>query len=90
MTPPRETSDHTLLFTPPKEVIICQNWQDEDDDVSILNDNPDDDDIEVLFLPQSTYDVLMPLFDELYIDEQSTNNDKDHQKQDGQEGARAA
>ena len=81
-TPLRENSDSTVLFTPPKEVMICQNWQDEDDDVSILNDNPDDDDIEVLFLPQSTYDVLMPLFDELYIDEHNTNETN--------EGARAA
>lgn len=83
-TPPCESSDHALLFTPPKEVIICHDWQ---DDVSVLNDNPDDDDIEVLFLPQSTYDVLMPLFDELYIDEV---NDGQDEKRDGPDGARAA
>jgi hypothetical protein len=63
-----KTTDTTMLDVPlktPQEISYPNDWE---DDVSVLNDNPEEDDIEVLYLPQSTYDVLMPLFDELYID----------------------
>jgi len=58
-----EPLDLSFLQTP-QEIDIPETW---DDDVSVLQDNPEDDNIEVLYLPRSTYDVLVPLFDELYI-----------------------
>ncbi|KAL3943603.1 MAG: hypothetical protein SGBAC_002312 [Bacillariaceae sp.] len=64
--------DLSFLATP-TTVELPQNWS---DDVSVLNDNPEEDDIEVLYLPTSTYNVLVPLFDELYIDE-STNQEEE-------------
>jgi hypothetical protein len=42
-------------------------YEDWNDDVSLLHDDPDDDDDELL--PSSTYDVLVPLLDEMYKDE---------------------
>jgi hypothetical protein len=44
---------------PPLEISIL-DLSDSDDDVSVLNDNPDEDDQDVL--PQPTYDVLQTLF----------------------------
>ena len=82
-----ENTNPDLFLAPPKEVVRYQDWQ---DDVSVLNDNPDDDDIECLFLPQSTYDVLMPLFNDLYIHEEPNNTiENQDQRQDGSD-ARAA
>jgi len=46
----------------------------EDDDVSLLQDDPDEDDAQLL--PQSTYNVLLPLMDELYSDESSVDEKK--------------
>jgi hypothetical protein len=57
----------------PQEISYANDWE---DDVSVLNDNPEEDDIEVLYLPQSTYDVLMPLFDELYIDSEEEEKEE--------------
>ena len=50
---------------PPTTVYaLCEDWG---DDVSLLNDDPDDDDDQLL--PPSTYDVLVPLLDEMGKDE---------------------
>lgn len=66
-----------VLSLIPQEVsyptLDSSSWE---DDVSILNDNPEEDDIEVLYLPRSTYDVLVPLFDELFIDEEEKEQDE--------------
>jgi hypothetical protein len=74
------TPVHSIPLLPteeiPQEIIYPNDWE---DDVSILNDNPDDDDIEILFLPRSTYDVLMPLFDELYIDDSNEEEGKEEE-----------
>lgn len=43
--------------------MVASSW---DDDVSVLNDDPDEDDDQLL--PRSTYDVLAPLLDEMYND----------------------
>lgn len=72
----------TLSESIPQDIVFGDDWE---DDVSVLNDNPEEDDIEILFLPQSTYDVLMPLFDELDIE---GDNEVDHD--DGGGPARAA
>ena len=53
-------------------------------------DNPDDDDIEVLFLPRSTYDVLMPLFDELFIDDSREEENKEEEEDYHPDGNRAS
>lgn len=50
---------------PPAEVLILVD--DESDAVSLLCDDPDEDDDQLL--PSSTYDVLVPLLDEMYKDE---------------------
>lgn len=42
------------------------------DDVSLLNDDPDEDDDQLL--PSSTYDVLAPLLDEMYKDESEVDD----------------
>jgi hypothetical protein len=63
-----------VSLTTPQEISYLNDWE---DDVSVLNDNPEEDDIEVLYLPQSTYDVLMPLFDELYI----TDNEEEEKEE---------
>lgn len=78
---------NTNALEPPKIVSYFRDW---DDDVSLLNDDPDDDDIEIL--PQPTYDVLATLFDELYIaDESEVEPDGDEEDDDGGlNGARAA
>jgi len=80
-----EPLDLSFLETP-QEIDIPQAW---DDDVSVLQDNPEDDNIQVLYLPRSTYDVLMPLFDELYIGHEEGNatttlppNEEDRQDQE--------
>jgi hypothetical protein len=70
--------DLSFLETP-TEVNVPHDWSDE---VSLLNDNPEEDDIEVLYLPRSTYDVLSPLFDELFIDTSQEDDDDDHQEED--------
>mmetsp|Transcript_141503 Transcript_141503/g.200413 ORF Transcript_141503/g.200413 Transcript_141503/m.200413 type:complete len:159 (+) Transcript_141503:220-696(+) len=49
---------------PPTVITISSHW---DDDVSVLNDDPDEDDDQLL--PRSTYDVLAPLLDAMYNDE---------------------
>lgn len=63
----QQSSPVALEIEIPREVLFQDTW---DDDVSVLHDNPEEDDIEVLYLPRSTYDVLMPLFPELYIDDE--------------------
>jgi len=75
--------DLSFLETP-TEIEIPHDWSDEE--VSLLNDNPEEDDIEVLYLPRSTYDVLVPLFDELYIDADATQD----ATPSGQEGSQAS
>ena len=61
---------------PPEAVSFLNDWQ---DDVSLLNDDPDDDD--VALLPHSTCNVLAPLLDEMYKDESEAdwddNDDED-------------
>ena len=47
---------------PPLEISVIDGLE-SDDDVSVLNDNPDEDDHEVL--PQPTYDVLQTLFQDM-------------------------
>jgi len=47
---------------------------DEVDNVSLLNDDPDEDDDQLL--PPSTYDVLVPLLDEMYKDESEVYDDE--------------
>lgn len=82
-TPTEQSWGTTATITPldlsafletPSEIEIPHDWS---DDVSLLNDNPEEDDIEVLYLPQSTYDVLMPLFDELYIGTEDERQDQE-------------
>lgn len=70
--------DLSFLETP-TEIDIPHDWS---DDVSILNDNPEEDDIEVLYLPTSTYNVLVPLFDELYIEDVTANNEDNNDKEE--------
>lgn len=73
---------------PPTNLSFSHDW---DDDVSLLNDDPDEDDIQVL--PQTTYNVLAPLFAEIYKDDSEFDDDDDEDDDchDGIEGgARAA
>eukprot|EP00526_Cylindrotheca_closterium_P024375 CAMPEP_0113650290 /NCGR_PEP_ID=MMETSP0017_2-20120614/26756_1 /TAXON_ID=2856 /ORGANISM="Cylindrotheca closterium" /LENGTH=151 /DNA_ID=CAMNT_0000562785 /DNA_START=249 /DNA_END=704 /DNA_ORIENTATION=- /assembly_acc=CAM_ASM_000147 len=77
--------DLSFLETP-TEIDVPHDWS---DDVSVLNDNPEEDDIEVLYLPTSTYNVLVPLFDALYIEDDTnaehpdtTNNKENRQDQE--------
>jgi hypothetical protein len=74
----------TLLSLRPPETISFR--ADEEDDVSVLNDNPDEDDAAIL--PQPTYDVLANIFDELYKDESEIDEEDD--KDDFPDGACAA
>jgi hypothetical protein len=55
-TPTTNKNVHTIVLV-----------DDENDDVSVLADNPDDDDVDVL--PHSTYDVLANIFDQIYKDD---------------------
>ncbi len=55
---------------PPTTIYILSD----DDDVSLLNDDPDEDDDQLL--PSSTYDVLVPLLDEMYRDESEIDDDE--------------
>eukprot|EP00980_Cylindrotheca_fusiformis_P012283 scaffold3001_cov122-Cylindrotheca_fusiformis.AAC.8 len=70
----------------PDLVMYAMDWL---DDVSVLNDNPEEDDIEVLYLPKSTYDVLLPLFDELFMGDEEeakmeeSDDDDDDEDEDG-------
>jgi len=75
----------TLLSLRPPETISFR--ADEEDDVSVLNDNPDEDDAAIL--PQPTYDVLANIFDELYKDE-SEIEEEDDEDADFPDGACAA
>ena len=68
---------------PPAWVSFSDDWQD-DDDVSVLNDDPDQDDQQIL--PQTTYDVLAPLFDDLFYRDDSEVEEDDVPA----DGARAA
>jgi len=77
--------DLSFLETP-TEIEIPHDWV-SDDEVSLLNDNPEEDDIEVLYLPRSTYDVLVPLFDELYIDTVDKDEEEDDDHRQDQEAA---
>lgn len=49
---------------PPDIVYVHDDW---DDAVSVLYDDPDEDDAQLL--PHSTYDVLAPLLHEMYMDD---------------------
>ena len=51
--------------TIPKQIVFIQ--QHAEDDVSVLNDDPDHDDEDIL--PQPTYDVLATLFQDIYKDD---------------------
>ncbi|KAL3919207.1 MAG: hypothetical protein SGILL_003868 [Bacillariaceae sp.] len=50
------------------------------DEVSLLNDNPDDDDMNLL--PHATHDVLANIFDEIYKDESEVEDDDDYNDDD--------
>lgn len=63
VAPPEQPS----ITSPPPLPCTIFVFEGEDDLVSLLNDDPDDDDDQLL--PPSTYDVLMPLLDEIYKDE---------------------
>ena len=78
--------DLSFLETP-TEIDIALDWS---DDVSILNDNPEEDDIEVLYLPTSTYNVLVPLFDELYIEDSPESNEEDDDDDEDQDASEAS
>jgi hypothetical protein len=59
------TDDH-----PVKRIISAHSGifvEENDDVVSVLADNPDEDDVAVL--PLATYDVLANIFDEIYKDD---------------------
>ncbi|KAG7349829.1 hypothetical protein IV203_012426 [Nitzschia inconspicua] len=56
--------------------------EEEDDVVSALADNPDEDDVGVL--PHATYDVLANIFDEIYKDDIKVN-EEDNQDDDSAE-----
>ncbi|CAJ1965650.1 unnamed protein product [Cylindrotheca closterium] len=73
--------DMSFLETP-TEVEVPLDWLDE---VSILNDNPEEDDIEVLYLPTSTYNVLVPLFNELYIEDSTEHDDNQDDGEDDED-----
>jgi hypothetical protein len=61
----------------PKEIMFIPHAED-DDDVSVLNDDPDHDDEGIL--PQPTYDVLATLFHDIYKDGSEMEEcDDDHQ-----------
>ena len=60
----------TAASEPPSLVFFFDDWE---DDVSLLSDNPDDDDVQVL--PHATYNVLAPLFDEIYEGEDTSKED---------------
>jgi hypothetical protein len=72
-----EAGDHLnhRVITPAYGMFVEEN----DDVVSVLADNPDDDDVAVL--PLATYDVLANIFDEIYKDE-SEVDDKDADNDD--------
>lgn len=81
----------------PPNMVYAGMKGDWDDDVSLLNDDPDEDDDQLL--PASTYDVLAPLLDEMYKDESEMNDDDEivegmdslglsHQAEDMADGAR--
>jgi hypothetical protein len=57
---------------PPATIAVDKIWA---DDVSLLNDDPDEDDAQLL--PHSTYNVLAPLFDEIYKDDSELDDDDD-------------
>ena len=67
-TPPT-TTNKTIAIEPPSTVFFSDYWE---DDVSVLNDNPDEDDIQVL--PQATYNVLAPLLDEIFQDDNQADD----------------
>lgn len=62
-----------ISVEPPLSVTFLMDWQ---DDVSLLNDDPDDDD--VALLPYSTCNVLAPLLDEMYKDESEVDWEEDN------------
>ena len=75
---------HTVDKTrtgPPTTIYILVP-QEEYDNVSLLHDDPDEDDDQLL--PPSTYDVLAPLLDEMYKDD-SDYCDDEHHYDDGDE-----
>jgi hypothetical protein len=59
--------------TIPKEIVFTQ---DAEDDVSVLNDDPDHDDEGIL--PQPTYDVLATLFHDIYKDDSEMEECEDN------------
>lgn len=61
---------------------VVSYWTDWCDDVSLLNDNPDDDDLGLL--PHSTCNVLAPLLDVMYKDESEVDYEEhdDLERQD--------
>ena len=67
-TPPT-TTNKTIAIEPPSTVFFSDYWE---DDVSVLNDNPDEDDIQVL--PQATYNVLASLLDEIFQDDNQADD----------------
>jgi hypothetical protein len=64
-------SSSSIMTGPPSIILVrvFRNYdsEDYDDEVSVLADNPDDDDVDVL--PHSTYDVLANIFDQIYKDD---------------------
>jgi hypothetical protein len=58
----------------------CLFLEEDDDVVSSLADNPDEDDVGVL--PHSTYDVLASIFDEIYKDDSEVHDDDDDHDHD--------
>jgi hypothetical protein len=78
--------------TIPKEIVFIQHAE---DDVSVLNDDPDHDDEDIL--PQPTYDVLVTLFHDIYkddsysgMDECDDNDDEEEDVYDYHQDERAA
>ena len=71
--------------SPPKEIIVIHG---EDDEVSLLNDDPDQDDHDIL--PTATYGVLASLFDDIYKDESEAEGEQDNSQEKDYRGARAA
>jgi hypothetical protein len=84
-TPP-VTNAPPINMEPPSAVFHSDDW---DDDVSLLNDDPDEDDIQIL--PQTTYNVLAPLFAEIYKDDSELDDDdEDDDDRELADGAKAA
>ena len=77
----------TLPLGPPTEILV---HPDAPDDVSLLNDDPDHDDDDIL--PQPTFDVLATLFQDIYKDDSEVELDSwiHHDTNDYNQGARAA